>query len=146
MEELSLAMKSYLSLGTNLGDRELYLEKARDLLHNPPLCEIILVSKILNTKAMDFTDQPDFLNQVIEIETILQPLELLNFTQSIESKIGRLKRFDKGPREIDIDILLYESVDELDSERLTLPHHSIDSRPFIIKLLAEIKKSPKLGE
>ncbi|MCG9873985.1 MAG: 2-amino-4-hydroxy-6-hydroxymethyldihydropteridine diphosphokinase [Leptospiraceae bacterium] len=133
-------MKSYLSLGTNLGDRELYLKQARDLLHNPPICRIIQASEILNTKAMDFADQPDFLNQVIQIETILQPLELLNFTQSIESKIGRLRRFDKGPREIDIDILIYESITEFKSESLTLPHHSIESRPFIGELLGSILK------
>ena len=63
---------------------------------------------------MDFLDQPDFLNQVLEIETELAPLDLLDFTQSIEQKIGRVKRFDKGPREIDIDILLYEGIERMD--------------------------------
>jgi len=131
-------MLAYLSLGTNLGNREEYLQHARNLFHNPPICILTQFSEILNTAAMDFTDQPDFLNQVIQIETILQPLELLDFTQSIEKEIGRVKRFDKGPREIDIDILLYEGVDQMNSERLILPHHSIESRPFIGELLKEI--------
>ncbi|WCL49249.1 2-amino-4-hydroxy-6-hydroxymethyldihydropteridine diphosphokinase [Leptospira sp. GIMC2001] len=131
-------MKSFLSLGTNLGNREEYLELARNYLHNPPITKLVHSSQIINTPAMDFLDQPDFLNQVLEIETELAPLDLLDFTQSIEQKIGRVKRFDKGPREIDIDILLYEGIERMVNDRLILPHHSIESRPFIGELLESI--------
>lgn len=130
-------MKAFLSLGTNLGNREYFLQQAREYLHNPPNIYILKESKILNTPAMDFQDQPDFLNQVLEVETIFKPLELLDFIQDVEKKIGRVRRFDKGPREIDIDILLYGE-EEWNTSRLTIPHHSIQSRPFIEKLLVSI--------
>jgi len=94
---------------------------------------------------MDVVNQPDFLNQVIQIETTLDAERLLDQIQGIEKELGRVKRFDKGPREIDIDILLYEHL-ILQTERLSLPHHSIESRPFIRDLLREIKRSPELGE
>lgn len=79
-------MKAYLSLGTNLGDREEFLNQARNFLHDPPRTNLVRSSEILNTEAMDFISQPDFLNQVLEIETSLTPIELLDFTQSIEKK------------------------------------------------------------
>lgn len=133
-------LKVFLSLGTNLGNRENFLQQAREFLHNPPTITILNSSKILNTIAMDFQDQPDFLNQVLEVKTILKPLDLLDFVQSIENKIGRVRRFDKGPREIDIDILTYGE-EVWNTDRLTLPHHSIQSRPFIEELLVSIIKN-----
>ncbi len=130
-------MKVFLSLGTNLGNRENFLQQARESLNDPPNIYILKESKILNTPAMDFQDQPDFLNQVLEVKTILKPLELLDFIQDVEKKIGRVRRFDKGPREIDIDILLYGE-EGWNTDRLIIPHHSIQSRPFIGKLLVSI--------
>ena len=95
---------------------------------------ILAKSNILETKALDVVDQPDFLNCIVEIETNLEPLELLDSLQLIESKLGRIKRYDKGPREIDLDILTYDEL-VIANERLTLPHHSIETRPFIKEIL-----------
>lgn len=123
-----------LSLGSNLGNRETYLQSARDSLEAHPNIHIIESSPILNTEAMDVLDQPDFLNQVIAIETSLEPIDLLDFLQYVEKKLGRVLRYDKGPREIDIDILVYGN-QRIQSHRLIIPHHSIESRPFIRRLM-----------
>lgn len=99
--------------------------------------KIISKSRILETKALEITDQPDFLNCILLIETNLSPLALLDQLQLIESKLGRIKRYDKGPREIDLDILTYDEL-VIANDRLTLPHHSIETRPFIKELMNEL--------
>lgn len=127
----------YISLGSNIGNKENYLEQARDKINLLSNTKIKTCSPIITTKAMDFTEQDDFLNQVIEIHTEFSPTELLHELKSIENSIGRIFRFDKGPREIDLDILLFnDSI--VDYENLQIPHHSIQSRPFIKELLLSI--------
>lgn len=126
-----------ISIGSNLGNRLLYINQAIKSIENIP-SKIISQSRILETKALEITNQPDFLNCIILIETALPPLDLLNILQQIETKIGRVKRYDKGPREIDLDILNYDDL-LMDNERLTLPHHSIITRPFIKELMNDLK-------
>lgn len=126
-----------ISIGSNLGNRLLYINQAIKSIENIP-SKIISQSRILETKALEITNQPDFLNCIILIETALPPLDLLNILQQIETKIGRVKRYDKGPREIDLDILNYDDL-VMDNERLTLPHHSIITRPFIKELMNDLK-------
>lgn len=89
---------------------------------------------------MDYLEQPEFANQVIEIKTDLEPLKLLDICQSIEENMGRIHRFDKGPREIDIDILTYDNR-RIESERLVIPHHSLESRSFVKKLIERLEPS-----
>lgn len=126
-----------ISIGSNLGNRLLYINQAIKSIENIP-SKIISQSRILETKALEITNQPDFLNCILFIETALPPLDLLNILQQIETKIGRVKRYDKGPREIDLDILNYDDL-LMDNERLTLPHHSIITRPFIKELMNDLK-------
>lgn len=126
-----------ISIGSNLGNRLLYINQAIKSIENIP-SKIISQSRILETKALEITNQPDFLNCILFIETALPPLDLLNILQQIETKIGRVKRYDKGPREIDLDILNYDDL-VMDNERLTLPHHSIITRPFIKELMNDLK-------
>ncbi len=128
--------KVILSLGSNLGDRKKKLELVEKYLSEQKI-NIISKTKILETKALEVTDQPDFLNQLILIQTNLEPIELLDILQEIEKKIGRIFRYEKGPREIDIDILTFNNL-TLNHKRLVLPHHSIKTRPFIKELLSEI--------
>lgn len=128
--------KVILSLGSNLGDRKNNLELVEKFLLEHQI-KLLAKTKILETKALEVTNQPDFLNQLILIETNLEPFELLGILQEIEKKIGRIFRFEKGPREIDIDILKFNDL-KLNHERLILPHHSIETRPFIKELLDEI--------
>ncbi|MCL2154664.1 MAG: 2-amino-4-hydroxy-6-hydroxymethyldihydropteridine diphosphokinase [Leptospirales bacterium] len=133
----------YIGLGSNIGNRNNYLEAA--LLHIVKECKasIIAKSSIKETKPVDYEDQPDFLNQVIKIATELTPIELLSALKKIEGDLGRVYRFSKGPREIDIDILLYDDV-IIDSDILKLPHPGIVKRDFVLEHLIEL--DPQLIE
>jgi len=95
----------YLALGSNMGDRLANLEKARQAL--APQVRIIMASAIYETTPWGYIEQEDFLNQVLEAETELLPLELLNWLKDIEKRLGRKKGFRNGPRMIDVDILFY---------------------------------------
>jgi 2-amino-4-hydroxy-6-hydroxymethyldihydropteridine diphosphokinase len=128
--------KAILSIGSNLGDRLKYIQDSIEEIKKIP-SKIISQSCILETKALEITNQPDFLNCVLLMETTLSPINLLNELQQIEIRLGRIKRYDKGPREIDLDILTYDNL-EMANDRLTLPHHSIETRPFIKELMRDL--------
>ncbi len=129
--------KLLVSIGSNIGNRLEYIETAISEIQKITSTKLIAKSRILETKALDVTDQPDFLNCIIEIETNLTPIIFLDQLQQIEISLGRIKRYDKGPREIDLDILTYDDL-IMANERLTLPHHSIGTRPFIKELMREL--------
>ncbi len=127
---------AYLGLGTNMGDREANLARARESLVSDRLI-VKRVSSIYETAPRDVLDQPDFLNQVIEIETDLFPRQLLDRAKQVERKMGRVVIQVKGPRIIDIDILLYgHSV--VNSSGLEIPHPGIAERRFVLEPLAEL--------
>ena len=126
----------YLGLGTNLGDRHLNLENAISLI-NQQVGKILKQSSIHETKAWGKTDQPDFLNLVIKIETKLVPQMLLQKCLSIENEIGRIREEKWGPRLIDIDILYYNDL-IIDDENLKIPHPFINEREFVLNPLKEI--------
>jgi len=109
----------YLALGSNMGDRLANLEKARQAL--APQVRIIMASAIYETTPWGYIEQEDFLNQVLEAETELLPLELLNWLKDIEKRLGRKKGFRNGPRMIDVDILFYGEL-ILEMEQLQIPH------------------------
>jgi 2-amino-4-hydroxy-6-hydroxymethyldihydropteridine diphosphokinase len=98
--------RAYLSLGSNLGDRAANLRVALRHLESYKL-RIVRLSSLLETEPVDFKDQPRFLNLVAEIDTELFPLQLLGLIERIEKAMGRKREIPKGPRTIDIDILLY---------------------------------------
>jgi 2-amino-4-hydroxy-6-hydroxymethyldihydropteridine diphosphokinase len=127
----------YLLLGSNLGNRQEILEKAIDLIQKN-VGVIISQSKNYETKAWGKTDQPDFLNIAIEIETNLMPLEVLAKTQAIENQLGRVRLEKWGARLIDIDIIFYgqEIIDI--PHRLHIPHPLVQERAFALEPLAEI--------
>lgn len=126
----------YIGLGSNLGNRESFLALAVKKIAEAA-GRVIAESSVLETKAVDFTDQPDFLNQIVKIETGLAPLQLLDALKRIETELGRSKTFPKGPREIDLDILLYNDI-ILNSEKLVIPHPQIVHRDFIMQHLIEL--------
>lgn len=136
----------YLSLGTNLGDRCLNLMKARD--HLLPEVITLHASSVYATPPWGYEDQPEFLNQVIEVCTDLSPLALLSRLKAIEVEMGREETFRYGPRLIDLDILFYgEQVLEADS--LQIPHPRLHERAFVLVPLQEIAPDfvhPVLGE
>lgn len=127
----------YAGLGSNLGNRAGYIALARDLIVSDAGGIIIAESSISETRPVDFVDQPMFINQIIKIETDADPESLLKSFKDIEKKLGRKKRFSKGPREIDIDILLYDNI-IYNSENLVIPHAEILKRGFIIEHLVEL--------
>jgi 2-amino-4-hydroxy-6-hydroxymethyldihydropteridine diphosphokinase len=126
----------YLSLGTNLGDREQNLFRACELLTHKSII-IKKASSIYQTAAWGKTDQPDFYNQVIEVDTDLNPYFLLKKLNRIESEMGRVRIEKWGERLIDIDILYYN--EEIISDKyLHIPHPEIQNRKFILEPLVEI--------
>jgi len=129
----------FISLGSNLGDKPQNLSKAAEGLEKLGV-RIIAGSSIYRTEPVDFLDQPWFLNQVLEVESQLGPEEFLDLTQSIEVKLGRVRAIPKGPRIMDIDILLADDI-IYRSERLTIPHPALEKRRFVLVPLNEMAPS-----
>ncbi len=132
--ELTLA---FVSLGSNLGQRQDMIAKADQAISELKNTKIHQRSRVIETPPLLYEKQNNFLNQIIGIETFLGPHELLRELQSIERKLGRIRRFRYGPREIDLDILNYGQLHYVDSD-LTLPHPAVGSRPYISQLLADL--------
>jgi len=128
--------KTYLLLGGNLGDRLSYLAQARDGLARQ-VGSILQSSGIYETAAWGKTNQPAFLNQVLEVQTELQPVQLLQKINNLEQELGRVRLEHWGARVIDIDILFYEDM-VLQSQRLTIPHPQLHLRRFTLMPLAEL--------
>jgi len=127
--------KIYLSLGTNLGDKESNIEHALNLLSQE--VKILKTSSLYETEPVGFKDQPWFLNMVLEGDTDLSARDLLCFTKRIESEMKRVKTIVNGPRIIDVDILLYED-EKIESEDLIIPHPRMLQRAFVMIPLYEI--------
>ncbi len=126
----------YLLLGSNLGDRLNNLRTASNFLQNENI-KILNESSIYETEPWGPSDQPWFLNIVIQVETLLDENSLLNFCLEVEQKMGRERKEKWGARLIDIDILYYND-QILESEKLTLPHPGIETRRFTLMPLCEI--------
>jgi 2-amino-4-hydroxy-6-hydroxymethyldihydropteridine diphosphokinase len=127
----------YIGLGSNLGNREKHLTNAIQYLASHFPVTILNKSLIVETDPVDYLDQPRFLNQVIVIETSLTPHDLLSELKQAEADLGRTKSFPKGPRTIDLDILLYDDI-MLKTDDLTIPPPDIKNRKFIIHHLIEL--------
>jgi 2-amino-4-hydroxy-6-hydroxymethyldihydropteridine diphosphokinase len=126
----------YLSLGSNIGDREANLSAAVERLSAPGL-RVLRVSPVYETEPVDYTGQRWFLNLVVEAETGLFPMQLLARTAGIERALGRVRGVPKGPRTIDIDILLY-GMAVVRSEVLEIPHPRMAERRFVLAPLADL--------
>jgi len=131
----------YLSLGSNVGDRDANLRAAIAALA-PAGLHVTQVSSIYETEPVDYLDQPWFLNCVVEAETDVEPQALLQALRAIESQMGGKREFVKGPRKIDLDILLYGS-ETIDTPELQIPHPRLHLRRFVLTPLAEIAPSLK---
>lgn len=129
-------MRAFLGLGSNLGDRAHYLGAAISALASPRI-KIEATSRIYETEPWGVMDQPLYWNQVIEVETILEPLDLLHVCQEIEYRLGRERKVHWGPRTIDIDLLIYDNRISK-SEELKLPHPYLEDRAFVLAPLREI--------
>ena len=126
----------YLSLGSNIGDREANLHKAVEQLASQDM-RVLHTSRIYETEPVDYVDQAWFLNQVVEAETTLFPMQLLTRVGRVERDLGRKRIVRKGPRTIDIDILFYGAA-VVETKRLEIPHPRIAQRRFVLVPLAEL--------
>ncbi len=156
---------SYLSLGSNIGDRMDYLSAAKEKLVNHPEIEMIQESQIYETEPWPHMSEREqvkdergkpgaetgsnwFLNQVVKVETTLEPDDLLEEIEKMETDLGRTMKNNLGPREIDIDILLYNE-EIVDFPHLQIPHRHIMDRRFVLEPLVEMEpylKDPRTGK
>jgi len=131
---------AYLSLGSNVGDRAANLREA--ISHLGTLGKVVSVSSFYETEPVEFTDQAWFLNCAVTLETTQTPERLIAALLDIEQKMGRVRNREKGPRTIDLDILLFHDGTAgdaiLDSPELTIPHPAMHQRRFVLEPLAEI--------
>ena len=127
--------RAYLSLGSNVGDRADRLGAARAVLMARDDARLTGFSPVVETEPVDVTDQPLFLNQVLAVDTRLEPRALLDACLAIERQLGRDRETEprRGPRSIDLDILLYDGR-TLDEPGLTVPHPRLAARPFFLYL------------
>jgi 2-amino-4-hydroxy-6-hydroxymethyldihydropteridine diphosphokinase len=127
---------AYLSLGSNMGDRQQHLDRALAKLASVDL-RVLRVSSIYETEPVGLAAQSWFLNLVAEIETDLFPMQLLARVSKIERDLGRVRTVRNGPRTLDIDILLYGKT-VVRSLRLEIPHPRMTERRFVLAPLAEL--------
>jgi len=128
----------YIGIGTNLGDRHKNCHRAMELLKQNGLF-VAKQSSMHNTEPWGVTEQPEFVNMAVEIETELAPTELLALLKKIEKDMGRQEEVRWGPRIIDLDILLYDAI-TLNTDYLTIPHPLMHKREFVLRPLSEIAK------
>lgn len=140
--------KVYLSLGSNMGDRQGYLQRAVEALKQLTDTEVETVSSYYETAAWGLTDQADFLNLALALETQLPAESLLSACQAIEKDLDRVRHEHWGPRTVDIDILLYGQ-EIWETEHLIVPHPFMTQRAFVLVPLLEIANDlvePQTGQ
>jgi len=127
----------YLGLGSNMGERTQHLVEACRTLHWHPAIMVQAVSSLYHTAPVGLTAQDWFLNAVACLYTTLRPPALLSVTQATERRLGRVTTLRWGPRVIDLDILLYDTL-QLRTPYLTIPHAALPERRFVLVPLAEL--------
>jgi len=128
---------AYISLGSNLGNKEDYLNQSLKELGESNDCFVTQVSDFITTKPYGMTDQEDFLNGCLELRTLLTPQELLVKLHLIEQNANRERLVHWGPRTLDLDIIFYDDI-VYDSSSLTIPHVDMQNRKFVLEPLSQI--------
>lgn len=139
---------SYIAYGSNLGDSEKIINEAIDKIDKCDWCKVLKRSSDYKSKPYGGIEQPDFVNGAIEIETYLEPLNLLRFLNEIESYFDRKRDVHWGPRTLDLDIIFFDDM-IISSEILSVPHLEMSKRDFVLKPLEEIagyKMHPALNK
>ncbi len=128
----------YLSLGSNLGDREKNLSKANEMIAAMEGFEVISYSPIYVNPAIEMDkDSPGFFNMIVKGEFTYRPAELLANVEEIETRLGRTNKGECKPRTIDIDIILFGD-EVIESEKLSIPHRKMTERAFVLKPMLQI--------
>lgn len=133
---------AYLSLGSNIGNRLEHLQQAVQMLNEHSSIHVLVVSSVYETEPVGLTEQAKFLNIVVKLGTTLEAMELLSVCQSIENKLGRMRKIRWGPRTVDLDILLYNE-EHIQLENLIIPHIRMQERAFVLVPLVEINEDVK---
>lgn len=128
-------MIAYIALGSNIGDRQMYINKAINMMAP----DVVGVSPIIETEPIGMGNVCKFLNAVVEIDTQLQPLDLLAFLENIEKQLGREEKGNYKSRTIDLDILFYGDL-KIQTPRLTIPHPKLAEREFLWQLYRTLKE------
>jgi 2-amino-4-hydroxy-6-hydroxymethyldihydropteridine diphosphokinase len=136
--------KVYLSIGTNIGERESNLVEAVRHLVGMDQITVTKVSSIYETAPVGFVEQQSFFNIAVELETTLDAFEMLTYCQQVEQYLGRVRLIRWGPRSIDLDILLFNH-ENIETESLIVPHERMFERAFVLVPLAEISE-PKTAQ
>lgn len=140
--------QAYLSIGSNMGDREQYIGDALKALEQEKFIEVEKVSKLLLTKPYGGVEQQDFVNGAVSIKTLLSPEELLEVLHRIEAAADRKREVHWGPRTLDLDIVFFDKL-IYESENLIIPHVDMENRYFVLKPLSELApnyRHPILGK
>jgi 2-amino-4-hydroxy-6-hydroxymethyldihydropteridine diphosphokinase len=140
-------MRAYIGLGSNVGEREENLVRAISLLDSSPGIRVLRQASLYETEPVGVEAQPWFFNTVVEVEAELAPGELLRRLKEIEKALGREDRGRWGPREIDLDLLLYGDL-VMEEDGLVLPHPELHRRRFVLEPLCELAPElihPRLG-
>ena len=132
---------AYIALGTNLGNLEQNLNNAVAALDRVPGVQVTARSKRYKTEPVGYTEQPDFLNAAVRVETTRSPEALLGACLGIEAAMGRVRTVKNGPRVLDLDLLLYENETRSTAE-LILPHPRMLERTFVLQPLCDICQEP----
>ena len=139
---------AYIALGSNMGDKEEHLRFAVGELEKARGCRVLRVSGFITTEPYGYTEQDEFLNGCLELDTLLTPSELLDLLHDIENKAGRVREERWGPRTLDLDIIFYDN-EVVSTETLRIPHIEAHKREFVLKPLQEIapnKLHPTIGK
>lgn len=137
---MSTPIRAALGLGSNLGDREAHLQQAVNSLGDDPGVTVVAVSSLVETVPIGGPEQPDYLNAVVIVDTVLSATDLLALAQKCEQSAGRVREERWGPRTLDVDILAYDAV-VMDQAVLTLPHPRAIERAFVMVPWAEVDPS-----
>jgi 2-amino-4-hydroxy-6-hydroxymethyldihydropteridine diphosphokinase len=132
---------AYIALGSNLGDRAAHLARGREGLAALPASRLLAVSTVEETEPVGPVAQGPYLNQMVALETELEPLQLLDALQDIERAAGRTREVRWGPRTLDLDIVLFER-QAVSTERLVVPHPELERREFWRRGLRELRPGP----
>ncbi len=134
---MSDTVTAFLGLGSNIGDKRANLDYATERLAEIEGIEVEKVSSYCETAPVGYAEQPNFLNAVVRIKTVLTPHQLLDVCLQIEQELKRIRTIKWGPRTMDIDILLFDDL-VIDDERLIIPHPYMHERGFVLEPLCEI--------
>ena len=129
--------RAFIALGSNMGDKKSNLDAAIKLIDENKYCKVIKTSAYYETKPVGYLEQDDFVNAAVEIKTLLQPAELMDFLLDAEKELKRERIVRWGPRTIDLDILLYDNIIS-DNEHYIIPHPRMEERLFVLEPLSEI--------